>query len=107
MTEQNIKEGLEQELRLADYVDSSYCNNVPRVLIKNTLAYINNLQTEKEKLEYILMGVMHSVDKWLEGDELNHDETNRAVIMREKTLQIVEKQKAEIERLSKKGVTND
>ena len=58
----------------------------------------NRLQADKEKLEYILMGVMHSVDKWLEGEELNHDETNRAIIMREKTLQIVEKQQAEIRR---------
>ena len=63
MTEQNIKEGLEQELRLADYVDSSYCNNVPRVLIKNTLAYINNLQTEKEKLEYI-KGCLNTTFEW-------------------------------------------
>ena len=60
------------------------------------------LRKHIDRLEYILMGVMHSVDKWLEGDELNHDETNRAVIMREKTLQIVEKQQAEIDRLRAK-----
>lgn len=41
-------------------------------------------------LEYKLVGVMHSVDKWLEGDELNQDEVNRAITMREKTLKIVE-----------------
>ena len=68
---------------------------------KLALDLINSLKSEKEKLEYILMGVMHSVDKWLEGDELKHDETNRAVIMREKTLQIIENQQAEIERLNK------
>jgi 5'-3' exonuclease len=68
-------------------------------LIKDAIDLINRQKADKEKLEYILMGVMHSVDKWLEGEELNHDETNRAVIMREKTLQIVEKQQAEIEML--------
>lgn len=42
---------------------------------------------------------MHSVDKWLDGKELEQDEVNRAATMREKTLQITEKQQAEIERL--------
>lgn len=45
---------------------------------------------EVNDLEYKLIGVMHSVDKWLEGDELNQDEVNRAATMREKTLNIVE-----------------
>ena len=79
-------------------VDSKWCDTI---LMENALDLINRQKAEKEKLEYILMGVMHSVDKWLEGDELKHDETNRAVIMREKTLQIVEKQQADIERLNK------
>lgn len=51
------------------------------------------------ELEYTLLGVMHSVDKWLDGEELNHDEVTRAATMREKTLQIVEKLIAEKERL--------
>ena len=45
---------------------------------------------EVNDLEYKLIGVMHSVDKWLECDELNQDEVNRAITMREKTLNIVE-----------------
>ena len=45
---------------------------------------------------------MHSVDKWLDGAELEQDEVNRAATMREKTLRIVEKKRAEIERLHKK-----
>lgn len=52
-------------------------------------------KSEVENLEYTLLGVMHSVDKWLEGDELEQDEVNRAVTMREKTLRIVENAKAE------------
>ena len=60
---------------------------------------IDTQKAEIEGLEYIIMGVMHSVDKWLDGDELKQDEVNRAATMREKTLQITEKQQAEIERL--------
>ena len=45
---------------------------------------------EGTALYYQLLGVMHSVDKWLEEDELKHDAVNRAAIMREKTLRIVE-----------------
>lgn len=39
---------------------------------------------------YILLGVMHSVDKWLDGKELEQDEVNRAATMREKVLRIIE-----------------
>ena len=53
---------------------------------------INRKDAEIERLEYVLLGVMHSVDKWLDGEELKQDEANRAVTMREKTLQITEKQ---------------
>lgn len=51
---------------------------------------ITRQKAEIERLEYVLMGVMHSVDKWLEGDELKQDEVNRAATMREKTLQMLE-----------------
>lgn len=81
-------------------------------LMKNTLDLINRQKAENERLEYVLMGVMHSVDKWLEGDELKQDEVNRAATMREKTLQMLEdsqdghirtaaEKDAEIERLQK------
>lgn len=39
---------------------------------------------------YIILGVMHSVDKWLDGKELEQDEVNRAATMREKVLRIIE-----------------
>ena len=68
-------------------------------LMKDALDLINRLQAENENLEYKLLGVMHFVDKWLDGEELEQDEVNRASAMREKTLQIVEKRQAEIERL--------
>lgn len=55
---------------------------------------------EVDKLEYTLLGVMHCVDKWLDGDELEQDEVNRAITMRENTLRIVENLQAEVERLN-------
>ena len=55
-------------------------------------------RSEVDKLEYTLLGVMHSVDKWLEGEELEQDEVNRAITMREKTLQIIENTKSEVAR---------
>lgn len=58
-------------------------------------------KAEKERLEYVLMAVMHSVDKWLEGDELKQDEANRACTMREKTLKITEKLHKKIDGLKK------
>lgn len=46
-------------------------------------------------LEYTIAGIMHAVDKWLEGDELKQDAINRAATMREKVLKIVEGLQAE------------
>ena len=66
---------------------------------KDTLEILDYLEKENDDLFLKLQGVMHSVDKWLDGDELKQDEVNRAITMREKTLQITEKQQAEIERL--------
>ena len=76
---------------------------VPRAEVERLRELNNNLleagqdwQKRAEQLEYILLGVMHSVDKWLDGEELEHDEVNRAATMREKTLQIVEGYQAQI-----------
>ena len=58
--------------------------------IKDLYAERDKITKENRNLEYTLLGVMHSVDKWLDGEELEMDEVNRAATMREKTLQIVE-----------------
>lgn len=50
--------------------------------------------------EYTILGVMHFVDKWLDGDELEQDEVVRACTMREKTLEIVEELQAENKKLN-------
>lgn len=60
---------------------------------------LRNTTEELNKKEYLILGIMHSVDKWLDGKELEQDEVNRAATMREKTLQIVEKKDREINNL--------
>lgn len=64
--------------------------------------FINRQKEEVERLEYTLLGVMHSVDKWLDGEELKLNEVSRAAAMREKTLQIIESRDAEIALLKSK-----
>ena len=71
--------------------------------LENALDLIKRLQSENEDFFYKLTAVMHSVDKWLDGDELKQDEVNRAATMREKTLQIVENLQSENERLEKEA----
>ena len=72
-----------------------YCEMLGNKMLNDTLDLINRQKAEIERLEYALTGVMHSVDKWLEGGELNQNEVKRAIRMREKTLQIVERLQAE------------
>lgn len=53
-------------------------------------------KSEVDNLEYTLCGVMHFVDKWLEGAELEQNEVNRAFLMRAKTLLTIEKLQHEV-----------
>lgn len=58
---------------------------------------------ETSELAYKLAGVMHFVDKWLEGPELDKDEVQRAEAMRTKTLELVEALQKEVDRLHKEN----
>jgi septation ring formation regulator EzrA len=49
------------------------------------------LLEENKRLQYTLIGVMHSVDKWFDEVDENVDEVNRAVQAREIALQAIEK----------------
>lgn len=98
------------------YIDLDEINRLhPKLTAKYPLSFANGIsaaineinrlpnadvvpKSEVDKLEYTLLGVMHSVDKWLEGDELKQDEVNRAITMREKTLRIIENAKSEVAR---------
>ena len=101
MTDKKALEVLKSWLRLAyqnaDGTDEC-CAELYEAL-QTMFALINRQQEEIENLTYTLLGVMHNVDKWLDGVELEQDEVNRAATMREKTLRIVEEKQAEIERL--------
>ena len=77
-------------------VGKQVCFETPLEIIASDL--IGKQKAKIDELEYILMGVMHSVDKWLEDDELKQDEVNRAATMREKTLQIVENTRRNVAR---------
>lgn len=100
MTNNETKKALEEYIKENEF-EYFHSNTMGEYeLIKGALKIINHLQEENEQLEYKLLGVMHFVDKWLDDTELKQDEVNRASAMREKTLQIVEKQQAEIERLN-------
>ena len=54
------------------------------------MEYVVALGKQRDDLELTLEGVMWNVDKWLEDKELEQDPVNRAITMREKTLNIIE-----------------
>lgn len=85
---------VEGDCEKCPYDEQTACNEYLKL---DAVKVINRLQAENKDLLYKLTGVMHSVDKWLDGDELKQDEVNRASTMREKTLQIVENLQAENE----------
>lgn len=49
-----------------------------------------------EELELTIDGIMHSVDKWLEGDQLNNDPVTRASDARETALRVIDRLETEI-----------
>lgn len=58
---------------------------------------IEALQQENERLDYTLIGVMHSVYKWLDDTD-GMDEVNRAAQAREIALQAIEKRDAALKK---------
>lgn len=91
---------LHEDNFIADAMKNGFCGKFKNKADFN--AEIKRLQAENDDLFYKLQGVMWFVDKWLDGDELEQDELNRAITMREKTLQITEEQQKEIEKLTLK-----
>lgn len=49
--EEIIKAYLEEEIHLAEYVDSDYCSNIEVSLLKSTLDLINSQKEEIERLK--------------------------------------------------------
>lgn len=81
----NFDKAADLAVRLRECVDMKGCGK---------LCKLNQAAKEAadmlEHQAYIILGIMHSVDKWLDGKELNQDEVNRAATMREKVLRIIE-----------------
>ena len=77
--------------RLRKLADSEGCEEAGK-LIRAAKEAADMLENQA----YIILGVMHSVDKWLDGKELEQDEVNRAATMREKTLCIIESRPEQI-----------
>lgn len=76
---------------MTNYEPCSICEEyIEDVICDKDKCPVKKMKSEIEDLFYKLSGVMHYVDKWLDGDELKQDEVNRAMLMREKTLQMVE-----------------
>lgn len=72
-------------------------------LVNKSLEQIKNQYDQNKDLFHQLEGVMHFVDKWLEGYELQHHPVNRASMMRDKTLRIIEEKDQMIELLKKEN----
>ena len=51
MTKKEITDKLLEEIKLAEYVDSDYCNNVEVSLIKDTIEVLDSQHQEIEKLK--------------------------------------------------------
>ena len=100
MTDKEIIKTLTKAVFIGDSpIGKGFGTIIDKQTVKETIDFINRQKAEIDNLEYTLLGVMHFVDKWLDGNELKQDEVNRADTMRHKTLQIIEEQQAEIERL--------
>ena len=94
-------------IKTLERVESNQRFHISQTLLDQTINLIKCQKAEIERLEYTLLGVMHSVDKWLDDDELKQGEVERAATMREKTLQIVERKMAKIEQLTSLSAAKD
>lgn len=72
-------------------------------LVNKSLEEIRKQYAQNKDLFYKLEGVMHFVDKWLESYELQHHPVNRASMMRDKILRIIEEKDQMIDLLKKEN----
>ena len=111
-TPEDIKNGLEligcndieEFLKAADKGIDYDCHEA---VAKDALAYIHQLEERNSKLEYTLLGVMHSVDKWLNVEPYDFDKDDgtvaatRASNAREIALKAIEKAQADLAQVHK------
>ena len=97
--------GLDGDCENCPYDEQTiYCNDR---LMRDALAYIQQLEERNKTLEYTLLGVMHSIDKWLDVEPYNFDKDDgteaatRAANAREVALKAIdqlESRLAQVER---------
>lgn len=69
-----IKESLQQEIHLTEYVDSVYAENVSLDLLKDVLTLINELKNENDELK---VDIKNSIDMTSDDiDELLKENEN-------------------------------
>jgi len=109
-TPDEIKKGLEQCVNDAYGCNGKcpYFNSLSNgvdcagKLHADALAYIQQLEERNSKLEYTLLGVMHSVDKWLDVEPYDFDKDDgtvaatRASNAREIALKAIENAQADL-----------
>lgn len=104
-TPEEIKKGLEVCSTGAGCIQCPYdkpnlCHGIENKA--DALAYIQQLEERDSKLEYTLLGVMHSVDKWLDVEPYDFDKDDgtvaatRASNAREIALKAIEKAQADL-----------
>ena len=97
--------GLDGDCENCPYDEQTiYCNDR---LMRDALAYIRPLEERNKTLEYTLLGVMHSIDKWLDVEPYGYDKdegteaATRAANAREVALKAIdqlESRLAQVER---------
>lgn len=104
-TPEDIKKGLEvcstgDGCIQCPYDEPNLCHGIENKA--DALAYIQQLEERNSKLEYTLLGVMHSVDKWLDVESYDFDKDDgtvaatRASNAREIALKAIEKAQADL-----------
>lgn len=58
MNDEEIKKSLEQHIRIANYVDSDYCDSVSVDLLQKTIDLINQYQAEIKRLQNTIDDVL-------------------------------------------------
>lgn len=109
-TPEDIKKGLEVCSTGAGCIQCPYdepnlCHGIENKA--DAIAYIQQLEERNSKLEYTLLGVMHSVDKWLDVEPYDFDKDDgtvaatRASNAREVALKAIEKAQADLAQVQK------
>lgn len=97
--DEDIKKALEQHIRIANYVDSSYCDSVSVDLLQETIDFINRQQAEIERLQRNLSQCENGYSQELQLARCKIEELKSLCTSEDK---LIKELRSEIERLQKK-----